>query len=34
MAYHHEGFCQPMDTLREKKELEIEASLETPAWLK
>jgi glucose-1-phosphate cytidylyltransferase len=34
MAYHHEGFWQPMDTLREKKELEIEASLETPAWLK
>ena len=33
MAYHHEGFWQPMDTLREKKELEIEASLETPAWL-
>lgn len=34
MAYHHEGFWQPMDTLREKKSLEIEASLETPAWLK
>ena len=34
MAYHHEGFWQPMDTLREKKGLEIEASLETPAWLK
>jgi glucose-1-phosphate cytidylyltransferase len=34
MAYPHEGFWQPMDTLREKKELEIEASLETPAWLK
>jgi glucose-1-phosphate cytidylyltransferase len=34
MAYHHEGFWQPMDTLREKRELEIEASLETPAWLK
>ena len=34
MAYHHEGFWQPMDTLREKKGLEIEASLETPAWLR
>ena len=34
MAYHHEGFWQPMDTLREKKDLEREASLETPAWLK
>jgi glucose-1-phosphate cytidylyltransferase len=34
MAYHHEGFWQPMDTLREKRELEVEASLETPAWLK
>jgi glucose-1-phosphate cytidylyltransferase len=34
MAYHHAGFWQPMDTLREKRELEKEASLETPAWLK
>jgi glucose-1-phosphate cytidylyltransferase len=34
MAYHHEGYWQPMDTLREKKDLEIEASLKTPAWLK
>ena len=34
MAYHHEGFWQPMDTLREKRELEIEASLQIPAWLK
>jgi glucose-1-phosphate cytidylyltransferase len=33
MAYHHEGFWQPMDTLREKKELEKEALLDTPAWL-
>ena len=33
MAYHHEGFWQPMDTLREKKELEKEALLETPPWL-
>jgi glucose-1-phosphate cytidylyltransferase len=34
MAYHHGGFWQPMDTLREKKELEKEALLETPRWLK
>ena len=34
MAYHHEGYWQPMDTLREKKDLEIEASSKTPAWLK
>ena len=33
MAYHHEGYWQPMDTLREKRELEKEASQETPAWL-
>lgn len=33
MAYHHEGYWQPMDTLREKRMLEKEASLETPAWL-
>jgi glucose-1-phosphate cytidylyltransferase len=33
MAYHHEGYWQPMDTLREKRELEKEALLETPAWL-
>ena len=33
MAYHHEGYWQPMDTLREKMELEKEASLEIPAWL-
>ena len=33
MAYHHEGFWQPMDTLREKRELEKEALLETPPWL-
>ena len=34
MAYHHEGFWQPMDTLREKKELEKDAQLATPSWLK
>jgi glucose-1-phosphate cytidylyltransferase len=33
MAYHHEGYWQPMDTLREKRELEKQASLETPSWL-
>ena len=33
MAYHHGGFWQPMDTLREKRELEKEALLETPPWL-
>ena len=34
MAYHHEGFWQPMDTLREKRELEKDARLATPSWLK
>jgi glucose-1-phosphate cytidylyltransferase len=33
MAYHHEGFWQPMDTLREKKELTKKALLEIPPWL-
>ena len=33
MAYHHGGFWQPMDTLREKRELEKVALLETPPWL-
>jgi len=33
MAYHHESFWQPMDTLREKKELERYASLPNPPWL-
>ena len=33
MAYHHEGFWQPMDTLREKRELERGALLEIPPWL-
>jgi glucose-1-phosphate cytidylyltransferase len=33
MAYHHEGFWQPMDTLREKKELEKFATLPIPPWL-
>ena len=34
MANHHEGFWQPMDTLREKRELEKEAKLTIPPWLK
>jgi len=33
MAYHHSGFWQPMDTLREKKELEKIALEKTPKWL-
>jgi glucose-1-phosphate cytidylyltransferase len=33
MAYQHDGFWQPMDTLREKQELEKFAQLETPPWL-
>ena len=34
MAYQHEGFWQPMDTLREKRNLEKEALLAIPSWLK
>jgi glucose-1-phosphate cytidylyltransferase len=34
MAYQHEGFWQPMDTLREKRNLEKEALLAIPPWLK
>jgi glucose-1-phosphate cytidylyltransferase len=33
MAYQHEGFWQPMDTLREKRELEKFATLPIPPWL-
>lgn len=33
MAYQHEGFWQPMDTLREKRELEKYASHSQPPWL-
>ena len=33
MAYHHEGFWQPMDTLREKRELEKYARYPQPPWL-
>ena len=32
-AFHHNGFWQPMDTLREKQDLEKLALLETPPWL-
>lgn len=34
IAFHHKGFWQPMDTLREKILLEAESMLTTPAWLK
>lgn len=33
MAFEHVGFWQPMDTLREKKELSKLAQLEVPPWL-
>ena len=33
-AFQHEGFWQPMDTLREKLELENFARMPTPPWLK
>jgi glucose-1-phosphate cytidylyltransferase len=33
MAYHHYGFWQPMDTLREKHELEKFANSSQPPWL-
>ena len=33
IAYQHEGFWQPMDTLREKRELEKLAGLTLPPWL-
>ncbi len=32
-VYHHEGFWQPMDTLREKQDLAILSRLPTPPWL-
>lgn len=34
VSYHHLGFWQPMDTLREKHDLEALAASETPPWLK
>ena len=33
-AFHHEGYWQPMDTLREKNELEEFADMPSPPWLK
>lgn len=33
MAFHHDGFWQPMDTLREKNELEELAQLPAVPWL-
>ena len=34
MSYHHEGFWQPMDTLREKRDLSKYAQEVPPPWLK
>jgi glucose-1-phosphate cytidylyltransferase len=34
MAYHHAGFWQPMDTLREKQDLSKLASESPPVWLR
>lgn len=34
MAYHHDDFWQPMDTLREKQELTKFATMPIPPWLK
>lgn len=33
MAYHHEGFWKPMDTLRDRKELQQLALSNKPPWL-
>jgi len=33
-AYHHEGFWKPMDTLREKEDLERLVLNEVPPWLR
>jgi glucose-1-phosphate cytidylyltransferase len=33
MAYYHDGFWQPMDTLREKQDLAKLAETVTPPWL-
>jgi glucose-1-phosphate cytidylyltransferase len=33
MSFHHNGFWQPMDTLREKQDLEKLAVMNPPAWL-
>jgi len=32
MAFHHEGFWQPMDTLRERNELARLAQMSNPPW--
>jgi glucose-1-phosphate cytidylyltransferase len=34
VSYHHNGFWQPMDTLREKQDLEILALQPKPPWLR
>jgi glucose-1-phosphate cytidylyltransferase len=34
MAYQHFGYWQPMDTLREKLDLEVQSKLNIPPWLK
>ena len=34
MAYHHDDFWQPMDTLREKQELSKYATMPIPPWLR
>jgi glucose-1-phosphate cytidylyltransferase len=33
VSFHHAGFWQPMDTLREKQDLETLAQLKPPSWL-
>lgn len=33
MAYEHNGFWQPMDTLREKQDLALLAKLPVPPWI-
>jgi glucose-1-phosphate cytidylyltransferase len=32
-SYHHDGFWQPMDTLREKNELSVLAKSSKPPWI-
>lgn len=32
-GFQHEGFWKPMDTLREKQEFEVLASLQDPPWI-
>jgi len=32
-GFQHEGFWKPMDTLREKQEFEVLASLQKPPWI-